>query len=101
MMDAADRHAMEATNKSRTTGTEEVLMVVDPPRVGGVKVVPGADKKKLPTTSIVVKRATQRANARRNRVIQTKPDRVEPTPRNANSHTTLKAQEEPKWALPS
>ena len=101
MVDVVNRHAMVAVNKSITIGTKEVPTSVNPPRVGGVKVVPEASKIKPLTVGIMVERATRRGSVGTNMLTQTKPDEVEPTLRDDTDRATLKAQEEPERALPS
>ena len=58
----ADQLAMVATDKSRTKGTKEVPIAMDPPRAREVKVVPKADKAKPPIAGIVAQKVTSRAS---------------------------------------
>ena len=51
---------MEVANESRTRGTMDVPTILDPPRAGGVRVVPRADKERSQTASIVAGRAKKR-----------------------------------------
>ena len=58
MVNEPDQNAMEAADKSKIKGIEEVPTTVDPPQIGAVKEVSGASKGKPRT--IVVERVTRR-----------------------------------------
>ena len=64
---------------------------MDPPRVGGVRLVSGTGKGKPQTVGIMAGRVKRRASARRNRLIQTKPDQAELTTRDDRDRTMSKA----------
>ena len=90
MVDEAIRHAMEATNKSKIYGI--IRIVLDTPQIGGAKAAPRAGKgKSHQTASTVARRATQRASARRNEPIQTRPNRGEATQIGVRDGTMQKA----------
>ena len=78
-------------------------IVVDPPRVRGVRVLVEAGKEKPPTVGIVAGRATRRASVGKRKPIRTKLDRAEEMQEGVRSRITRKARNEleMEWVLPS
>ena len=74
VVDEADRHAMEAAEKSRIGGIIKMLTTVpDPPQAGAVKAVTEAGKRRpQENVGTVARRGTKRANAGKSVPIRTK-----------------------------
>ena len=65
--------------------------VSDPPREGGVKAAPETGKQRSTHSSIVEKRAIERACPRRSAPIRKNPDSIESNKEIDSDHTTLRA----------
>ena len=65
-VDEAGRHAMEATDRSKTEGIVEMPTTIrDPLETGGVKAVPGSKQRPKHNVAIVARKTTERASAGR------------------------------------
>ena len=99
----ADRHAMQAADKSTIGGTKMVPIAIPyPSEIGGVKVAHEIDKER-PTRNarIVDGKATMKVSARRRGLIQTKPDQAGKTRLGVIDCTSLEAWREPSQDRPS
>ena len=74
VVDTVDQYTMVAADKRKTRGTEEVPTTVDPPQVGGVTVVPEANRKKPPTVGIVARKVRWKVSDGKRRSIRIEPN---------------------------
>ena len=102
MVDGADRHAVEAADKSKIGGTMMVPTTVpDPPQVGGVKAVPETGKgRPTQNVGIVARKATGRASVGRSAPIRINPDLARPDKETGKARTTLKDRKDPEPEKP-
>ena len=98
VVEEVGRHAMEAANKSRNDGTENMPTAIpDPPGVGGVNAVPETGKTNpLRNAGTVAKRATEKASAGESASIWTNPDPARPVRMAVKAHTMQTDREDPR-----